>query len=140
MPKNTFNVFLESISKPDILLPNIVAAAVITVMNVTTAISIGALVFSGSLAPYLSTGIGLYLVSTIIGGLLIAMKEEDAKELDEALSCSVEAPKEEKKPAAKKATSKKEEAPKEEKKVEEKAEEKKPAAKKTTKKEEKADE
>lgn len=68
----------------------------------------------------------------------VEVKEEDAKELDEALSCSVEAPKEEKKAApAKKAAEEKEEA---------KAEEKKPAAKKataakkTTKKEEKADE
>lgn len=71
--KTSLSSFVESISKPNILLPNVVAAAVMAVMNVTTAISIGALVFSGSLAPYLTTGIGLYLVSTIVGGLLIAM-------------------------------------------------------------------
>lgn len=71
--KNSFSSFIESISKPDILFPNVVAATVMAVMNVTTAISIGALVFSGSLAPHLSTGIGLYLVSTVVGGLMIAM-------------------------------------------------------------------
>jgi SulP family sulfate permease len=71
--KNSFISFIESISKPGILFPNVMAAAVMAVMNVTTAISIGALVFCGSLAPHLSTGIGLYLVGTVVGGLLIAM-------------------------------------------------------------------
>ncbi len=41
-------------------------------MNVTTAISVAALVFSGPLAAYLSTGIGLYLVGSTVGGVLVA--------------------------------------------------------------------
>lgn len=41
-------------------------------MNVTTAISVAALVFSGPLAAYLSVGIGLYLVGTAVGGVLVA--------------------------------------------------------------------
>jgi len=45
--KNLLSAFAKSISKPDILLPNLVAAIIIAVMNITTAISIGALVFSG---------------------------------------------------------------------------------------------
>ncbi len=64
--------FLESLRRPDILLPNITAAAILAVMNVTTAISVVALVFSGVLAPHLSTGIGVYLIGTAIGGMLVA--------------------------------------------------------------------
>jgi len=70
--KNLLSAFAKSISKPDILLPNLVAAIIIAVMNITTAISIGALVFSGPLLPFLSTGIGLFLVGTVVGGLLLA--------------------------------------------------------------------
>lgn len=66
------NSFLTSLIKPEILLPNLVAAAVLAVMNVTTGISIAALVFSGPLATHLSTGIGLILVGTAVGGVLVA--------------------------------------------------------------------
>lgn len=64
--------FLSSLTKPEILLPNLTVAAVLAAMNVTTAISIAALIFSGLLAPYLSNGIGLYLVGTAVGGVLVA--------------------------------------------------------------------
>lgn len=64
--------FFTALRSPEILLPNFTAAAILAIMNVTTAISIAALVFSGPLAPYLPTGIGLLLVSTAVGGLLVA--------------------------------------------------------------------
>ncbi len=65
--------FLTSIMTPEILLPNITAAAILAIMNITTEISVAALVFSGPLAPYLSTGIGLFLVGTAVGGVLVAV-------------------------------------------------------------------
>ncbi len=64
--------FITSIISPQILLPNATAAALLAVMNVTTAISVAALVFSGPLSPYLSTGIGLFLIGSAIGGVLVA--------------------------------------------------------------------
>ncbi|KAA3632763.1 MAG: STAS domain-containing protein [Proteobacteria bacterium] len=67
-----FASFVDSIRKPGILLPNLTAAVLLAVVKLTTAISLGALVFSGSLAPYLPTGIGLFLVGTAVGGILTA--------------------------------------------------------------------
>lgn len=64
--------FLESLRSPKILLPNIIAAAVLAVMNISTALSVAALVFSGPMVAYMSTGIGLYLVGTVVGGILVA--------------------------------------------------------------------
>lgn len=64
--------FVESLRSPQILFPNLMAAALLAIMNVTTAISVAAPVFSGVLAPYLSTGIGLFLVGTAAGGALVA--------------------------------------------------------------------
>ena len=64
--------FVSSLRSPEILLPNITAAAILAVMNITTAISVGALVFSGPLSPFLSTGIGLFLIGTAVGGVLVA--------------------------------------------------------------------
>lgn len=64
--------FVSSLRSPEILLPNITAAAILAVMNITTAISVGALVFSGPLSPFLSIGIGLFLIGTAVGGVLVA--------------------------------------------------------------------
>jgi len=64
--------FLSSILSAKFLLPNLMAATLISVMKITTAISIGALIFSGPLSPYLSTGIGLFLLGTAVGGALVA--------------------------------------------------------------------
>ena len=70
--RQSFADLLTSLRSPKILLPNITAAAILAVMNITTAISVAALVFSSSLAPFLSTGIGLNLVVTAVGGVLVA--------------------------------------------------------------------
>ena len=53
-------------------MPNLTAAALLAVMNITTAISVAALVFSGPLAASLGSGIGLLLIGTAVGGLVIA--------------------------------------------------------------------
>jgi sulfate permease, SulP family len=63
---------LDTFRNPAILLPNLTAAVLLAVVKVITAISLGALVFSGSLAPYLSIGIALFLMGTAIGGILTA--------------------------------------------------------------------
>jgi len=63
---------LTTLLSTDNLFPNLVAATLLAVVKLTSAISLGALVFSGALAPYLPTGIGLFLVGFAIGGLLIA--------------------------------------------------------------------
>ena len=52
-------MFLRSLSDPKILIPNLTAAVILAIMSITTEISVAALVFSGPLAPYLPTGIGM---------------------------------------------------------------------------------
>jgi SulP family sulfate permease len=64
--------FFQSLTDPSILMPNLTAATLLAVMNITTAISVAALVFSGPLAPSLGSGIGLFLIGTAVGGLVIA--------------------------------------------------------------------
>ncbi len=64
--------FVTSLRSPAILFPNLTAAALMAVMNVTIAISIAALIFSGPLAVYLSSGIATLLVGTVVGAVLIA--------------------------------------------------------------------
>jgi len=64
--------FALSLTSPTILFPNILTAALLAVMKISTAISVGALVFSGPLAPFLSTGIGLFLWGTALGSVLVA--------------------------------------------------------------------
>ena len=56
---------------PSILLPSVTAATVLVFSNPATALAIGSLVFSGPLTPYLYMGIGLFLVATLLGGLLV---------------------------------------------------------------------
>lgn len=63
--------FLSSITTPSILLRSMSAAAVLAVLNVATAVSIGTLVFSGPLTSFVSLGIGLFLIATVVTGFLI---------------------------------------------------------------------
>ena len=55
------------------LIPSLISAVIISVINIATAIAIGALVFSGPLTPYLSMGVGLFLVGTLTGGVLVPL-------------------------------------------------------------------
>lgn len=55
------------------LLPSLTAGVVIGVLNVTIAVSFAALIFSGPLAPYLSTGIGMMLVSAVVFMLVVGL-------------------------------------------------------------------
>jgi len=48
------------------LLPGLVAGAVLGVTEVIFSLSLGSLVFSGDLAPYLPFGIGIALVTSIV--------------------------------------------------------------------------
>ena len=68
----SFESFVEAVTRPDLLLPNLTAAVLLAVMNITTAISVAALVFSGLLAGSFGSGIGLLLWGTAFGGVLIA--------------------------------------------------------------------
>ncbi len=54
------------------LLPNISAGLIIGLLQIFMALSFAALIFSGSLSPYVSQGIGLALMGTIVSGLIIA--------------------------------------------------------------------
>ncbi|MCY0147035.1 SulP family inorganic anion transporter [Hoeflea sp. G2-23] len=63
--------FVTSLSTPSILFRSLSAAAVLAVLNVATAVSIGTLVFSGPLTSFVSLGIGLFLVATAVTGFLV---------------------------------------------------------------------
>ena len=63
--------FISSLISPSLLFPDLIAALILGVLNIATALAIGALIFSGPLAPYQSMGIGLFLISTLVGGVLI---------------------------------------------------------------------
>jgi SulP family sulfate permease len=63
--------FLSSLRTPEIVFRSMSAAAVLAVLNVATAVSIGTLVFSGPLSPFVSMGIGLFLIATAVTGFLI---------------------------------------------------------------------
>jgi len=66
-----FQSFVTSLLTPGILFRSLSAAAVLAVLNVATAVSIGTLVFSGALTPFVSLGIGLFLVATAFAGFMI---------------------------------------------------------------------
>lgn len=55
------------------LLPEIISPAVLGILNVTYAISLAALIFSGNLSAHLVTGVGIMLVTTTTGALLVAL-------------------------------------------------------------------
>ena len=62
--KNHWKSFVTSLLTPSILFRNMSAAAVLAVLNVATAVSIGTLIFSGPLKSFVSLGIGLFLIVT----------------------------------------------------------------------------
>lgn len=64
-------MFLSSLKSPQ-LLPNIIGGIVISLFTVIYAISFAAMIFSGDLSPYLSQGIGLILLSSIIVSSIIS--------------------------------------------------------------------
>ena len=69
--KNHWKSFVTSLLTPSILFRNMSAAAVLAVLNVATAVSIGTLIFSGPLKSFVSLGIGLFLIATAVAGLII---------------------------------------------------------------------
>lgn len=50
---------------------HISAAAVVALLNIATAVSLGTLVFSDTLAPAVSIGIGVYLIGMAVSGFLV---------------------------------------------------------------------
>jgi len=69
--RTSVKAFAQSLTSPRILLSNLTAAVIIAILNITGAISVGALVFSGALSPFLSTGIGLFLVGNALTAILL---------------------------------------------------------------------
>jgi len=55
------------------LLSSLSAGLVIGVINITISISLAALIFSGPLAPYLSAGLGMMLVSAVVFMLVVGL-------------------------------------------------------------------
>lgn len=53
--------------------PNLTAGFVIALLNIATALSIAALIFSGPLASHLSAGVGIFLVATLFSGLALPL-------------------------------------------------------------------
>ncbi len=54
------------------LLPNLIPGLIAGMFSVIYCISFAALIFSGELSPYLSTGIGLILVTTIVVSIVVS--------------------------------------------------------------------
>ena len=69
--RSGLDAFVQSVTSPKILFSNLTAAAIIAILNITAAVSVGALVFSGPLSPYLATGIGLFLVGNALTAILL---------------------------------------------------------------------
>ena len=69
--ENPAKSYLASLFTPGVLFQSMSAAAVMAVLNVATAVSIGTLVFSGPLSSFVSMGIGLFLVATAVAGFMI---------------------------------------------------------------------
>lgn len=60
-------------SRPKGWLPSVTAALVVGLVNLVLTVSLAALVFSGDLAPFLSEGIGLALLSAVLVGLVVGV-------------------------------------------------------------------
>lgn len=67
-----FSTFLDEL-QPNHLLPSLTAGLVTGVIGVFRAISYAALIFSGSLSGYLTTGVGMAVFSTAIVSLVVAL-------------------------------------------------------------------
>lgn len=59
--------------QPSVLLPSLTAGMINAVILVSVEISLAALIFSGGLSPFLSRGIGIMLIGTIIVTIFIAL-------------------------------------------------------------------
>lgn len=59
---------------PSRLIPSLTAALIAGTIEVIYAVSFVALIFSGDLAPYISTGIGLSLFTSMVVSLIIALR------------------------------------------------------------------
>lgn len=67
----TFQSFVASIIDPSILFPNLMAASILALLNIATALAIASLIFSGPLVPFISMGIGMFLIATVVGGVAV---------------------------------------------------------------------
>lgn len=63
--------FFSSIADPSILFPNLTAASILALLNIATALAIASLIFSGPLVPFISMGIGMFLIATVVGGVAV---------------------------------------------------------------------
>jgi hypothetical protein len=68
---NTFQSFIASIIDPSVLFPNLMAASILALLNIATALAIASLIFSGPLVPFISMGIGMFLIATVVGGVAV---------------------------------------------------------------------
>ncbi len=68
--------FLDEIKKefhPRLLLPSLTVGLLVSVMSIGTIVSLAALIFSGSLSPFLAGGIGLVLFGALVMGIAVAL-------------------------------------------------------------------
>jgi len=63
----TFQSFID----PSVLFPNLMAASILALLNIATALAIASLIFSGPLVPFISMGIGMFLIATVVGGVAV---------------------------------------------------------------------
>ena len=61
-------------SKLPNILPNVLAGLAIGMVNLTYGMSFAALIFSGTLSPYFPMGIGNALVSSVVVGIIVALR------------------------------------------------------------------
>ncbi|HEY9663814.1 MAG TPA: SulP family inorganic anion transporter, partial [Allocoleopsis sp.] len=59
--------------QPQYLIPSLISGLISGVLNITVAISMGVLIFSGDLSPYQPIGIGMGLFANVVTGLGIGM-------------------------------------------------------------------
>jgi sulfate permease, SulP family len=71
--RQTLIGWLQQEFHPSRLIPSLTAALITGTIEVIYAISFAALIFSGDLAPYISTGIGLALFTSIAISLILAL-------------------------------------------------------------------
>lgn len=72
MSHSTVRSFFNDLLSPEVLWPNLIAATLMAMMNITLAISLGSLIFTGPLAEHRAVGIAIFLVGTAVGGVLVA--------------------------------------------------------------------
>ena len=70
---NTRETKLSIFFQPRILLPNLVSGLFLGALNITMAISLAALIFSGDIVNHLPAGVGVVLIAYFLTGLIIAI-------------------------------------------------------------------